>query len=139
MAKKLTQTQGTLSHIVGLTYPTGPALNHPAADMLLHFGTKGCPVDCGNPWTQEQLEAAITYAAHPSAKDPSAATCLRKETLEKVEQGFADIIQWDTIKHSPPPNLKISPIAAIPHKTRQFRAILDLSFVLTRLRDSLVS
>ena len=72
-AQQLTAAQGTLSHIVGLTYPTGPALNHPAADMLLQFGTTGCPVDCGQPWTRSQLEAAIQYAAHPSAKDTTAA------------------------------------------------------------------
>jgi len=31
---------------------------------------------------------------------------------------------------SPPPQLKISPIAAIPHKSKAFRSILDLSFSL---------
>ena len=35
---------------------------------------------------------------------------------------------WDNIKHTPPAQLKISPIAMIPHKSRKFRAILDLSF-----------
>ena len=33
-------------------------------------------------------------------------------------------------KHNTPANLKCSPIAAIPHKSRQFRMILDLSFEL---------
>jgi len=56
--------------------------------------------------------------------------CIREETLEKVQQGFARLVQWDDIKENLPPNLKISPVAAVPHKSRQFRTILDLSFQL---------
>ena len=93
-------------------YPTGPALDHPAAADLLQFGTTGCPVDCGTPWTQEQIQDAIDYAAHPSAQDAVAAKCLRTEALEKVEQGFADIVPWEEIKNDHSPHLKVSPIAA---------------------------
>jgi hypothetical protein len=39
-------------------------------------------------------------------------------------------VEWDSIKDNPPAQLKISPIAAIPHKSRGFRSILDLSFSL---------
>jgi hypothetical protein len=39
-------------------------------------------------------------------------------------------VKWEDIRHNPPANLNISPIAAIPHKSRQFRMILDLSFEL---------
>ena len=35
---------------------------------------------------------------------------------------------------NPPPQLKISPIAAIPHKSKAFRSILDLSISL-RLKN----
>lgn len=38
------------------------------------------------------------------------------------------------IKDNPPKELKISPIAMIPHKSRLFRAMLDLSFSI-RLQD----
>ena len=34
------------------------------------------------------------------------------------------------IKDNPPPELKVSPLAMIPHKSRLFRAILDLSFAI---------
>ena len=129
----LTDTQGKHLDARGLIFPTGPALNHPAADLLLEIGKNGCPVDCGPHWTHTQIQAAIDYAAHPSAKTPLAAKTLRDKTLEKVKQGYARIVHWDDIKDDPPPNLKVSPIAAIPHKTRQFRAILDLSFVLRDL------
>jgi hypothetical protein len=42
--------------------------------------------------------------------------------------GQAKLVAWDSIKEAPPVELKISPIAAIPHKSKQFRSILDLSF-----------
>ncbi len=38
------------------------------------------------------------------------------------------MVLWKDIKHDHPPELKISPLAMIPHKSCQFRAILDLSF-----------
>jgi hypothetical protein len=73
------------------------------------------------------LEAALHKGAHPLAMVPEAAEQLREETLEKVAQGYAPLVQWLDIKDNPPPNLRISPIAAIPHKSRLFRMILDLS------------
>jgi len=50
--------------------------------------------------------------------------------MEKVEQGLACLVFWDDIKDAPHPNLKISPIAAVPHKSRLYHLILDLSFQL---------
>lgn len=44
------------------------------------------------------------------------------------------MVEWDSIKDNPPRELKISPIAAIPHKSKAFRSILDLSFAL-RLKN----
>ena len=52
---------------------------------------------------------------------------LQAKTLEKVEQGYAQLVNWTDIKHNPPPNLKISPIAAIPHKSHGYHMILNLS------------
>ena len=40
------------------------------------------------------------------------------------------MILWDDIKHNPPPEMKISPLVVIPHKSHLFRAILDLSFAI---------
>lgn len=60
--------------------------------------------------------------------EPEAAQKLRAESLEKVlDQGFVRLVKWNDIKDKPPAQLKISPIAAIPHKSRQFCMILDLS------------
>ena len=41
---------------------------------------------------------------------------------------------WDTIKDNPPKELKITPIELIPHKSKDYRSILDLSFCL-RLKN----
>ena len=41
---------------------------------------------------------------------------------------------WEEIRDNPPRLLKISPVAAIPHKSKAYRSILDLSFRL-RLAD----
>jgi hypothetical protein len=65
---------------------------------------------------------------NPSAMDPAAAKQLRAESLGKAEQGFCHLVNWNDIKDDPPKNLKISPIVAIPHKSREFRMILDLSY-----------
>jgi hypothetical protein len=47
---------------------------------------------------------------------------------EKVRTKQARIVAWDDIKDDPPRQLKISPIAAIPHKSKAYRLIFDLSF-----------
>jgi hypothetical protein len=39
-------------------------------------------------------------------------------------------VNWDAIKNNFPKNLKISPLAVVPHKSCVYRMILDLSFQL---------
>ena len=112
----------------GLMWPTSYALKHDAAPLLSSYAIQGCPVDCGEDWTAERIENALNYGAHPSAKQPEALECLITEAETKVTNGFARIVTWKEIKHNIPPKLKISPIAMIPHKSRKFRGILDLSF-----------
>ena len=125
----LTPTQSEFStKIHGLMFPCNDVLKHPAAKMLLKWATDGCPVDCGEPWSIERIQAAIDKAAHPSAQSNAAATACRNKALERVKDGCAKLIKWDDIKHNPPINLKVSPLAAIPHKSRDFRMILDLSY-----------
>ena len=48
------------------------------------------------------------------------------EAIEEVNAGQSRIAKWDSIKDNPPPQLKISPIAAIPHKSMGFCSIPDL-------------
>jgi hypothetical protein len=131
-AKNLTEQQSKYQQqFRGLMAPSGPALTHPAAPLLLELSTLGCASEMGDDWTMEKIEAAIAKGAHPSAMEPEAASQLREETLEKISQGYARLVRWDDIKNNPPKNLKISPIAAIPHKSRKWRMILDLSHGVT--------
>ena len=109
-------------------WPTTYAMKHEATPLLTSYSTHGCPVDCGEDWTAERIKIALNYGAHPSAKAPEALKCLIAEAKTKVENGFAQIVHWRDIKDNIPPKLKISPIAMIPHKSRKFRGILDLSF-----------
>jgi hypothetical protein len=112
-------------------FPGPLAQAHPAGPLLTHYGTHGCPVNIEDDWTLHQLDEAVQYGAHPSAESPEATTALRSEALEKVAQGFAQLIPWKTlraqIEHGEKLHTKISPVAAIPHKSRLFRMILDLS------------
>ncbi len=65
---------------------------------------------------------------HRSAMSADAITHFGAEVSEKVKIGQAKLLAWESIKDNPPSELKISPIVAIPHKSKQFRSILDLSF-----------
>ncbi len=122
LTEKLGKTRAPL--MIPRTY----ALDHPAAPLLASYATHGCPVDCGPDWTLDQIMEALKYGAHPSAKLEEPRACLIKETVDKEDKGFARRIKWRDIKNNLPPQLKLSPVAMIPHKSRAFRCILDLSF-----------
>jgi len=96
----------------GRMRPDPSIQHHPAYPILFEYATNGCPVDCGESWSKEHLEAEVNHGPHISATSMEAATCLRQEALEKVAQGEAEIFKWDDIKDAPHPNLKISPLAA---------------------------
>ena len=117
----LTSTQSEFPlKIHGLMFPCNDVLKHPAARMLLKWATDGRPVDCGKPWSIERIQTAIDKADHPSAQSKAAATACCNKALERVKDGCAKLIKWEDIKHNPPVNLKVSPLAAIPHKSREF-------------------
>ena len=124
----LTNTEGECR---GHMFPRGRALRHKAGPLLLQYATHGCPVDCGRDWTAEEMAAAIAKGPHLSAANPGAAAQFRAEALAKARQGLCSIVRWADIEADPPKRLKVSPLAAVPHKSRAWRAILDLSFGLT--------
>lgn len=115
-------------------YPRGRAMEHPAGPLLQEWVEYGCPTHTGTNWTREQMQAAIERGPHKSAREPEAIQHFQDEIEEKVKVGQAKVILWDDIKDNPPPQLKISPVAAIPHKSKAYRSILDLSFRL-RLKE----
>ena len=78
--------------------PHGIAQEHPAAPLLDGFADPGCPVEISDEWTLDDLEEAVNYGAHPSARDATAAAACCKEALEKVEQGFVHLLPWRALK-----------------------------------------
>lgn len=74
------------------------------------------------------MQAAIDRGPHISALEPAAIIQLQEEVKEKIKANQARVVKWDDIKDNPPPELKISPIAMVPHKSRPYQVILDLSF-----------
>ena len=115
---------------IGLMWPRGHSLEHAAKKLLEEYSIHGCPVDCGENWSIQQIEAALLRGSHPSAKAKEAIIEMRKEAADKEQGGYAKVVRYGDIKDDIPPQLKISPVAAIPHKSRLFRFILDLSFEL---------
>jgi hypothetical protein len=111
-------------------FPRNDVLDYPAGPDLLQYALNGCPVDCGSNWSNEQSLEPITNRPHASANDDEAAPACRKEAIDRVAEGCCRLVYWYDIKDNLPPKLKISPITAIPHKSRRFRMILDISFKL---------
>ena len=110
--------------------PCTYALTHPATELITDWGINGCPVDCGKDWTPEHIKLALQRGPHKYAKSKEAIQALQEETRDKVKSGYARIVKWKEIKNNIPPKLKLSPVAMVPHKSRRFRTILDLSFQL---------
>ena len=96
----------------------------------MEYVTIGCPTKTGKCWTMEDLEAAIKVGPHISVLDLEAMEKLQAEAAEKEALGQAKVVLWEDIKKNPPKALKISQIAMIPHKSRKFGAILDLSYTI---------
>ena len=80
------------------------------------------------------MEDVIYQGPHVSVLQPVATKILTEEVTAKEKKGQRKVVLWDSIKENPHEELKISPIPIIPHKSQNFRAILDLSFAL-RLKD----
>mmetsp|Transcript_19326 Transcript_19326/g.42051 ORF Transcript_19326/g.42051 Transcript_19326/m.42051 type:complete len:114 (+) Transcript_19326:436-777(+) len=78
----------------------------------------------------KELNVAVTQEPHVLTLLLDTIDQIQSETREKITQGFEKIVQWDGMKNNPPPNFKLSPLAMSPYKSRNYRAILDLSFTL---------
>ena len=103
---------------------------HVSADLITSYTKYGSPTDCGPEWTKEHIESGILKGPHTSAHVPAARQALLKEKDEKVKNGYAKVMRYGDIMHALPSKLKFSSVATIPHKSRSFRTILDLSFQL---------
>jgi hypothetical protein len=100
--------------------PSGLALQHPAGPTLLRYATPGYPTLTGKPWTREMMQEAVDRGPHKSALALDAIRQLTKEVAAKIAAGQARIVDWEDIQDDPPPELKISPIAMIPHESQKY-------------------
>jgi hypothetical protein len=115
---------------LGLMWPRSYAEFHRATPLLNSYAIDGCPVQCGPDWSEEKILKLLRRGPHRSAKVKAATRQLRQETMEKIKHGYARVVKWKEIRDDIPKKLKISPVAMIPHKSKPFRCIMDLSFTL---------
>ena len=83
---------------LGLMYPQPPyRVEHKTALILQAYSKNGCLVDCGNNWTEDHIVLMLQQGPHQSALCKKVVAQLRQETQEKIEQGYAQVIQWGDI------------------------------------------
>jgi hypothetical protein len=99
----------------------------------------GIAVDCGPHWSWDVIEATVERGPHPTARTPEAMALFEEDIEYQHKAGFCNVIPWDEIKRLRPPNLKISPMAAVPQVGRRPRIILDLSFPVYQEVDGVVT
>ena len=113
---------------INLILPTGPALSLEDSPTLSCWSSEGCEVDCGSPWSEEALAAAVERGPHKGALSEEAMQLVHEDVEYQVKAGFTEIYFWDNLKGDPPSSLKISPVTVIPQPDRRGRIILDLLF-----------
>jgi hypothetical protein len=99
----------------GAMCPSGIAMSHPAGKLLSEWAQMGCPTRTGWQLTKAEIWEAVERGPHCSALSTEALQHFTDEVKEKVTAGQCKTVEWDSIKDNPSPQLKISPIAAIPH------------------------
>ena len=71
----------------------------------------------GKPWTLSQIEEAIDRGLHVPVLQSVATKLLAEDFAAKDKKFQFKVVLWDNIKDNPPEELKVSPIAMIPHKS----------------------
>ena len=93
-------------------------LGHPFGKTLEEWRT-GVPVNCGEAWDREAIDAAVARGPHPTARAEEAVALVHEDVAYQVKAGFSKIVLWDDIKDDLPPSFKISPVAVIPQEDRR--------------------
>ena len=73
------------------------------------------------------VSAALNRGPNPSERTLDKMSALKKEAKEKSSNIQCRLISSEEVKNNPSPQIKISQAAAITHKIRKLRAIIDLS------------
>ena len=88
------------------------------------------PFKTGQNWTKEEIHAAVMRGPHESALSEEAISHFAAEAKEKLASNQARLVCYKIFKGDFPKKKKVSPITAIPHKSKASTSILDLSFSL---------
>ena len=67
---------------------------------------------------------------HESALPEEAIAHFAAEAKANVMENYFCLVRYDLIKENLPEQMKVSPISAIPHKSKDFRSIIDLALSL---------
>ena len=100
-------------------------LPHPAAAYLQHLRAEGAPATCSTPpWTQQQRDASIQRGPHPSTS--AYLGFLEEDMADMIQKGYWVVLPYHLVKDLP--NLRISPMGAVPQRDRRPRTIVDYSY-----------
>jgi hypothetical protein len=78
----------------------------------------------------EKTVAAIAKGPHRLTLQQETMAHLQMEVTEKEGKGAVWVVLQEDLKNKPPKQVKVSLIAMIPHKSRMYRAVSDLSYIL---------
>ena len=110
--------------------PSGLAVHHPDYETFKIYATEGCPVKTGQNWTKEEIHAVVMRFSHYLALVEEEISHFAAEAKEKMASNQARLVCYNSSKGGFPTKINVSPIVAITHKSKAFRSILDLSFLL---------
>lgn len=95
---------------------------------LIQFAHRGCPTDCGPPWSPEVIAAARQAGPHVSALTPENIDLIWEDVSYQVDANFVKLVPDHVLfGPEPSPELKISRLAVVPQNDRRGRLILNLS------------
>ena len=106
--------------------PPGLAVHYPVYETLLEYTTGECLNNTGRNWTKEGIHAAVMRVPHESAFADKAIAHFSVEAKHKVASKQARLVIYDEIRGNTQKQTKVSPIAAIHHKSKACRSILNL-------------
>ena len=96
--------------------------------QILRFARKGCPVNCGEPWSPEVIQRAREQGPHVTALIPENVELLWDDVTYQNGAEFVRIERASILFRAPlPPELKISRVAVVPQTGRRGRIIVNLS------------
>ena len=96
----------------------------------MQYAMEGCPTKTGKHWTVQEMVDAIQNGPHASAMDSEAMAKLTAEVEQKVKNDQSKLVLWDDIKDNPPEQLKISPIAMIPHNVLRHFVVKGMKVIM---------